>query len=75
MPLMSGVPAYDTADFGDTAPGNLRVDHVIPSRGLISAGNGVFWPTSDDPLHRLVGNGTVVPTSDHRMVWQDVRLG
>ncbi|MFD9192515.1 endonuclease/exonuclease/phosphatase family protein [Streptomyces phaeochromogenes] len=70
-----GDPAYDTADFGDSAPGNLRVDHVIPSRGLVPAGNGVFWPTSGDPLYRLVGNGTVVPTSDHRMVWQDVRVG
>ncbi|WP_329336240.1 endonuclease/exonuclease/phosphatase family protein [Streptomyces sp. NBC_01352] len=69
-----GDPAYDTADFGDTAPGNLRVDHVIPSRGLIPAANGVFWPTPDDPLYRLVGNGTTVPTSDHRLVWQDIRL-
>lgn len=69
-----GDPAYDTADFGDTAPGNLRVDHVIPSKGLTPAANGVFWPTSDDPLYRLVGNGTTVPTSDHRLVWQDIRL-
>ncbi|MCD7437190.1 endonuclease/exonuclease/phosphatase family protein [Streptomyces lincolnensis] len=69
-----GNPAYDTADFGDGAPGNLRVDHVIPSRGLIPRANGVFWPTSDDPLYRLVGNGTTVPTSDHRLVWQDVQV-
>ncbi|NGO13732.1 endonuclease/exonuclease/phosphatase family protein [Streptomyces sp. HC44] len=70
-----GDPAYDTADFNDAAPGNLRVDHVIPSHGLVPVANGVFWPTSDDPLYRLVGNGTSVPTSDHRLVWQDVRLG
>ncbi|MEV0225206.1 endonuclease/exonuclease/phosphatase family protein [Streptomyces sp. NPDC050704] len=70
-----GDAAFDTADFGDVAPGNLRVDHVIPSRGLVSVANGVFWPTSDDPLYRLVGGGTVVPTSDHRLVWQDVRPG
>ncbi|GAA3530215.1 hypothetical protein [Streptomyces osmaniensis] len=70
-----GDPAYDTSDFGDTAPGNLRVDYVLPSKGLTPGANGVFWPTSDDPLYRLVGNGTAVPTSDHRMVWQDVRLG
>jgi hypothetical protein len=69
-----GDPAYDTADFGDGAPGNLRVDHVIPSKGLTPGANGVFWPTSDDPLYRLVGNGTTVPTSDHRLVWQDVRV-
>ncbi|MPY61623.1 endonuclease/exonuclease/phosphatase family protein [Streptomyces spongiae] len=70
-----GDPAYDTADFGDSAPGNLRVDHVLPSKGLVPLANGVFWPTSDDPLYRLVGDGTTVPTSDHRMVWQDVRVG
>ncbi|GAA2628471.1 endonuclease/exonuclease/phosphatase family protein [Streptomyces vastus] len=71
----TGNPAYDTADFNDNAPGNLRVDHVIPSHGLVPVGNGIFWPTSDDPLYRLVGGGTTVPTSDHRLVWQDVRLG
>ncbi|NUT31144.1 MAG: endonuclease/exonuclease/phosphatase family protein [Streptomyces sp.] len=71
----TGNPAYDTSDFGDTAPGNLRVDYVLPSRGLIAGTNGVFWPTSDDPLYRLVGDGRTVPTSDHRLVWQDVRLG
>ncbi|NEA97874.1 endonuclease/exonuclease/phosphatase family protein [Streptomyces sp. SID13726] len=69
-----GNPAYDTADFNDTTPGNLRVDHVLPSKGLIPGANGIFWPTSDDPLYRLVGNGTTVPTSDHRMVWQDVQV-
>ncbi|WP_051744865.1 endonuclease/exonuclease/phosphatase family protein [Streptomyces yerevanensis] len=70
----TGNPAYDTSDFNDNAPGNLRVDHVIPSRGLVPAGNGIFWPTSDDPLYRLVGGGADVPTSDHRLVWQDVRV-
>ncbi|MBD0838424.1 endonuclease/exonuclease/phosphatase family protein [Streptomyces sp. TRM68416] len=69
-----GDPAYDTSDFNDTAPGNLRVDHVIPSRGLGLGANGVFWPTSDDPLHRLVGGGAAQPTSDHRLVWQDVHV-
>ncbi|TXS46652.1 endonuclease/exonuclease/phosphatase family protein, partial [Streptomyces sp. uw30] len=70
-----GDPAYDTSDFGDSAPGNLRVDYVLPSKGLVAGGNGVFWPTSGDPLYRLVGNGVTVPTSDHRLVWQDVRVG
>ncbi|WP_171108483.1 MULTISPECIES: endonuclease/exonuclease/phosphatase family protein [Streptomyces] len=70
----TGNPAYDTADFADSAPGNLRVDYVIPSKGLTPVTNGVFWPTSDDPLYRLVGSGWPVPTSDHRLVWQDVRV-
>ncbi|MEV0174763.1 endonuclease/exonuclease/phosphatase family protein [Streptomyces sp. NPDC050803] len=71
----TGDPAYDTSDFNDTAPGNLRVDHVIPSRGLVPGANGVFWPASDDPLYRLVGGGAAQPTSDHRLVWQDVHVG
>ena len=27
-------PAYDTADFSDTRPGNLRADYVLPSKSL-----------------------------------------
>ena len=67
-----GDPSYDTADFSDTAPGNLRVDYVLPSRQLRTVGSGVFWPTTTDPLYRLTG-AFPFPTSDHRMVWIDVR--
>ena len=67
-----GDPAFDTADFADP-PGNLRVDYVLPSRSLRIDDAGVFWPTSDDPLFRLVGTYPF-PTSDHRLVWVDVRL-
>ena len=67
-----GDPAYDTADFSDTAPGNLRADYVLPSRQLRTVGSGVFWPTTTDPLYRLTG-AFPFPTSDHRMVWIDVR--
>ncbi len=67
-------PALDTADFNDTpAPGNLRVDYVLPSRQLPVLDAGVFWPTEDDPLFRLVGTYPF-PTSDHRLVWADLRL-
>lgn len=64
--------AHDTADFGDSgnAPGNLRVDYVLPSTNLKIVGSGVFWPESGDPLHRLV-DGT--RSSDHRLVWVDVQ--
>jgi hypothetical protein len=35
----------------------------------------VFWPTTDDPLFPLVGGGSPpVPSSDHRLVWIDVRV-
>ena len=67
-------PAFDTADFNDNpAPGNLRVDYVLPSRRMLILDAGVFWPTEDDPLFRLVGTFPF-PTSDHRLVWADLRL-
>ena len=70
-------PRFDTADFadvGDTAPGNLRADYVLPSRGLHIVDSAVFWPTQDDPLFRLTGDFPFVPSSDHRLVWVDVRV-
>lgn len=67
-----GDPAYDTADFADRAPGNLRVDYVLPSRRLRVLDGGVFWPVAADPLSRLTGSFPF-PTSDHRLVWIDVR--
>lgn len=68
----TGDPNLDTADFADGAPGNLRVDYVLPSRRLKVLGGGVFWPATSDPLYRLTG-AYPFPTSDHRMVWLDVR--
>jgi Endonuclease/Exonuclease/phosphatase family len=69
-----GDPAFDTADFVDVpGPGNLRVDYVLPSRNLRILDAGVFWPLSTDPLFRLVGVFPF-PTSDHRLVWVDVRV-
>ncbi|MGI5282445.1 endonuclease/exonuclease/phosphatase family protein [Nonomuraea polychroma] len=67
-----GDPKYDTADFADTAPGNLRADYVLPSKRLRVAGGGVFWPVSSDPLSRLTGVFPF-PSSDHRLVWLDVK--
>jgi len=68
-----GDPKYDTADFADTpAPGNLRADYVLPSRQLRPVGAGVFWPVQADPLSRLTGVFPF-PTSDHRLVWVDLR--
>jgi hypothetical protein len=69
--LHLGDPAFDTADF---APGNLRADYVLPSKGLRIVDAAVFWPTSDDPLSALTGTFPF-PSSDHRLVWIDVGLG
>jgi Endonuclease/Exonuclease/phosphatase family len=66
-------PRFDTADFADTAPGNLRADYVLPSKDLRIGDAEVFWPLSDDPLFRLVGTFPF-PSSDHRLVWVDARL-
>jgi endonuclease/exonuclease/phosphatase family metal-dependent hydrolase len=69
----TGDPALDTADFADTTPGNLRADYVLPSRDLRVRDAGVFWPTLADPLSRLTGVYPF-PSSDHRLVWVDVRV-
>jgi hypothetical protein len=68
-----GDPAFDTADFSDFGPGNLRVDYVLPRKQLRISDAGVFWPTTDDPLFPLVGTFPF-PSSDHRLVWVDVRV-
>jgi hypothetical protein len=66
-------PRFDTADFADTAPGNLRADYVLPRKTLRITGSDVFWPLSTDPLFRLVGVFPF-PTSDHKLVWVDLRV-
>lgn len=67
-------PAFDAADFADTAPGNLRADYVLPRGSLRIADAGVFWPLNTDPLFPLVSTFPF-PSSDHRLVWIDVVTG
>jgi Endonuclease/Exonuclease/phosphatase family len=74
-------PRFDTADFSDSAPGNLRADYVLPSWNMKVERSAVFWPVLADPLSRLSGVFDPVwnpvggfPTSDHRLVWADVRV-
>ena len=66
-------PRFDTADFSDVAPGNLRADYVLPDAGLRIWDSAVFWPVRADPLSRLTGVFPF-PSSDHRAVWVDVRV-
>jgi hypothetical protein len=68
-----GDPAFDTADFADTTPGNLRVDYVLPSSQMAIEEGQVFWPLNTSPLFPLVGTFPF-PSSDHRLVWVDVRV-
>lgn len=61
----------DTADFDDDpgkGPGNLRVDYVLPSRSLLTAGQAVFWPAGGTLL------ALATDASDHRLVWVDIRV-
>jgi hypothetical protein len=77
-----GNPAFDTADFADTAPGNLRADYVLPDRFTKIVSSFVFWPRTTDPLFPLVGtfdpallpNGNGFPSSDHRLVAVDMKV-
>jgi hypothetical protein len=68
-----GDPAFDTADFADNAPGNLRVDYVLPRKNMKIRDAAVFWPLNDDPFFRLVGTFPF-PSSDHRLVWVDASV-
>ncbi len=74
-----GNPAFDTADFADTTPGNLRSDYVLPSTDLKIANSAVFWPVNTDSNFPLVGtfNSSLpggFPSSDHRLVFTDIQI-
>ncbi|AFY32948.1 5'/3'-nucleotidase SurE [Calothrix sp. PCC 7507] len=75
-----GNSAFDTADFADTAPGNLRTDYVLPSVDLQISQSAVYWPVNTDPNFAAVGtfNASLpgsFPSSDHRLVYADVQVG
>jgi myo-inositol-hexaphosphate 3-phosphohydrolase len=75
-----GNSSFDTADFNDAAPGNLRADYILPSTDIQVTNSGVFWPVNTDPTFPLVGTFTSgIPggfsSSDHRLVFADVKVG
>ncbi|WP_071992851.1 phytase [Aphanizomenon flos-aquae] len=75
-----GNPAFDTADFADTAPGNLRTDYVLPSSDLQISKSEVYWSSNTDTNFPLVGtfNPSLpggFPSSDHRLIYADVQVG
>jgi 3-phytase len=75
-----GNPAFDTADFADGSPGNLRADYVLPSTtGLTYVSGQVFWPLNTDATFPLVGTYDPslpggFPSSDHRLVSVDLTV-
>ena len=64
----TGDPSHDTGDFNDRSVGNVRVDYVLPSKGLSVSNQGVFWPAPGEDGSKLA------TASDHRMVWIDIEL-
>ncbi|TAF07824.1 MAG: phytase [Nostocales cyanobacterium] len=70
----NGNPYFDTADFADGTPGNLRADYVLPSSDLQITNSAVFWPVNTDPTFAPVGTFPF-PSSDHRLVFADVEIG
>ena len=72
-----GNPAHDTSDFSESSAGNLRVDHVLPSKlGFNVVGSGVFWPANTDPafgaLYLSATQTQGNQTTDHRLVYLDL---
>lgn len=63
-----GDPKFDTADFGDSSVGNLRIDYVLPSKNLTVVEQQVFWPHGDDPA------ADWVKATDHHMVYVDIEV-
>ncbi len=57
---------YHTASWG------ARADYVIPSKHFEVLDGGVFWPSHDDALHRLVADRA--SSSDHRLVWLQLSM-
>ncbi len=68
-----GDPAFDTVDWPEDGPGNLRVSYVLPFAAAKVVGAGVFWPAPDDPLSVLLGSDGMAAGA-HRLVWVDIML-
>ncbi|GAB2706859.1 endonuclease/exonuclease/phosphatase family protein [Aliiglaciecola aliphaticivorans] len=56
-----------------TAAWGLGVDYVITSKaGFTAVDAGVFWPGDSEPAEELVADRE--SSSDHRLVWRELRL-
>lgn len=62
-----GDPASVTSNFTAEGHGCLRIDYVLPSRGLEVVKGGIFWPKPAEP------GADAITATDHRSVWIDVR--
>ena len=66
-----GDPSYDTGDFSDRNPGNLRIDYVLPSADIKIVSGGIFWPTKEESKSLPID---VSDASDHHLVWIDIQI-
>ncbi|MGN5114238.1 endonuclease/exonuclease/phosphatase family protein [Aeromonas jandaei] len=64
-----------------TNTSGLQLDHVIPSANLNAVKSGIYWPASfEEGYHLVYGVIDSKPdvakgvSSDHRMVWVDLKL-
>ncbi len=62
-----GDPSHVTADFTHEKHGCLRIDYVLPSRGLDVTKGSVFWPTPDQP------GADATAATDHHCVFLDIK--
>lgn len=70
-PTHKGPAQFDTADWPQDGPGNLRVSYVLPSVEWTVEDAGVFWPAPDDPKAALLGADGAAAGA-HHLVWVDV---
>ena len=63
-----GDPSLDTANWSE-GPGPLRVDYILPTKGLDVIGSGVLWPETADPFAQ-----TVDLAGPNRLVWIDLAI-
>ncbi|WP_299408490.1 endonuclease/exonuclease/phosphatase family protein [uncultured Roseobacter sp.] len=59
--------AFDTVDWTDPVPGNLRVDYVLPSSDWRVVDAGVLWPDPETEMGQIAATA-----SRHRLVWVDI---
>lgn len=64
LPREGDVGAH-TGDFGPRS-GTLRLDYLLPSRGLRVRASGVFWPIG------ATVDAAIADASDHHLVWLDI---
>ena len=61
-----------------TSSSGLQLDHVIPSANLNAVKSGIYWPASFEAGYHLVYDAKLGiakgVSSDHRMVWVDLKL-